>query len=188
MGIVKTSVFQLEAPDDLEPLNNWAGIARRNSAVMDAAMAQRVTPPGIADLNAEVAARQAADTALAAADTALAGRATVLEYDSGNLFPTMAAGFTTLGSTDARRLTVRRVGKLCQAAGIINRDTGSRVGKFADLPAANLKPSATISVIGTSAGQPVMELYVNVDGTMTVNSSVTAGLGCIFSVFWFAAA
>lgn len=71
MGIVKTSVFLLEAPDDNEPLGNWAGIARRNSAVMDASMAQLVTPPGIPALNAEIAARQAADTALTTRVTAL---------------------------------------------------------------------------------------------------------------------
>lgn len=60
MTIVKTSVFQLEAPADDEPFANWAAIARRNSATMDAAMAQRVTPPGIPDLNAEIVARNAA--------------------------------------------------------------------------------------------------------------------------------
>lgn len=184
MGVTTTPINAFSLPDDNELLRNVYAHMRNHAQQLESALRGRgltsADVTGYLDLLGRV-------------NTAEAALAT-LTYDSGNLFPAPATGFTTQPSTDARRLTVRRIGRMVQFSGILNRDTGTRTGLFTTLPtvdthgaAVNLKPAAQVSFLGTSAGQPVMELYANTDGTCTVNFSVTAGLGCIFNAFWFAA-
>jgi hypothetical protein len=59
LTVITSPVFALQSPDDLEPLKNYAAIARANNAAMEAALVQRATPAGLPDLNAEIAARAA---------------------------------------------------------------------------------------------------------------------------------
>jgi hypothetical protein len=164
--IVKTAVFALEAPADDEPLANWAGIARRNSATMEAAMAQRVTPPGLPDLNALAAQWQTKPVTQvrAAGAQALTGNWTLLTFGTVDLDEYAAPDTSMWASGTPNRLTAARAG-IYAVAGVVTADVG---------PAAAFSISARLSK--NSANSATAGLLPAAQTRATVSPSQYGGL------------
>lgn len=99
-----------------EPIRNTRQALEDNANTIEAALAQRVNAPTVPDLNAEIAARTAADTgevtARTAADLALSNRITVLEAGAWTDLPTLGTGWATEaagGETVQYRIEGKRV-------------------------------------------------------------------------------
>jgi hypothetical protein len=144
LTVITSPVFALQSPDDLEPLKNYAAIARANNAAMEAALVQRATPAGLPDLNAEVAARAAlaaqwqtkpVTQVRASAALALTGNWTLLSFGTVELDEYAAPDTSMWAAATPNRLIARRAG-VYAVAGVVTADVG---------PAAAFSISARLS-------------------------------------------
>lgn len=106
-----------------------------------------------------------------------AWKPTAADYDSGDVLPTLNAGFTN----GAEQVTLRRRGWTVSIRGLVIRDSNTRTGPMFTMPAQFI-PTATQWMIATASGATVCQMTAT-QGTGVV--SVDAGPAGASAAFLF---
>lgn len=165
----QTPLFGIKYPVIGEPIRTTRQILEDNAKAVEAALATRTNPPTVPDLNAEITARQTADTTLS-------GRVTAVEATTPVTL-TLASGVTTHSAT-WQGLRVWKQGQTAFMTGLIKGlavGAGTVSGVFATVP-AGLRPAAAGVLLPTLANGQSAYVNVGTDGGLTLTNVSSVAL------------